>query len=159
MKARVGISSCLLGANVRWDGGHKRADWLDDLSRELEWVAVCPEVELGLGVPREPIQLVAREGVRLLGRESGADHTGAMRAFAERRADELRAAGIAGYVLKSRSPSCGLSVGVVGGEPARGRFAEVLATRWPGLPIAEEEGLRGAEERAIFIARVRAFRL
>lgn len=158
MLARAGISSCLIGERVRWDGAHRRVDFLDELARQLTLVPVCPEVELGLGTPREPIHLVDRGGVRLVGRESGRDHTDAMRAFAERRVDELRALPISGYVVKSRSPSCGLDVAVEGGPSARGRFAAVLIDRMPGLPIVDEEMVRTAEQRAIFLARVWRFR-
>ena len=84
---RIGVSSCLLGSAVRWDGGHRRDAFLvDQLGPFVEWVAVCPEVELGMGVPRETIRLVERGGaVRLVAERSGVDHSEAMRAWARRR--------------------------------------------------------------------------
>src|SRR5690606_4696456 len=107
---RIGISSCLLGHAVRWDGGHKRDAFLvERLGRFVEWVPVCPELELGMGVPREPIRLVARgAGIRLVSVSGGVDWTARMRAFAQRRVRALARLGLCGYVLKARSPSCGL---------------------------------------------------
>src|SRR5437867_8845523 len=76
-RVRIGISSCLLGDEVRFDGGHKRdAPLLEALGPYVEWVRVCPEVELGLGVPREPVRLVAGpRGTRMVGVETQIDHT------------------------------------------------------------------------------------
>src|SRR5512135_2740954 len=107
---RIGISMCLLGEGVRFDGGHKRDAFLvDTFGRYVEWLPVCPEVDIGLGTPREPIRL-ARTGrdIRLVGVKSGADHTVAMRAYADRKAEELAASDLCGYVLKKDSPSCGM---------------------------------------------------
>src|SRR5512133_3246689 len=107
---RIGVSSCLLGQKVRFDGGHKRDAFLvDTFGRHVEWVPVCPEVEVGMGTPREPIRLV-RHGaaVRLLGVKSAIDHTQAMRQWAARRADELASEDLDGYILKKDSPSCGM---------------------------------------------------
>ena len=86
-RPRLGISACLLGDEVRFDGGHKRDRFLTDvLARFVELVPVCPEVELGMGVPREPVRLVRDGGdVRMRGNRSGADHTEAMRRFSTRR--------------------------------------------------------------------------
>ncbi|MGH7879328.1 MAG: DUF523 domain-containing protein, partial [Candidatus Binataceae bacterium] len=121
-----------MGAEVRFDGGHKRDTFIaDTLARFVELVPVCPEVELGLGVPREAIRLERDgEAVRLIAEKSGADHTAAMRAYAERRADALAHEALCGYILKSNSPSCGMErVRVHGahGPPSRsgrGLFAE-----------------------------------
>lgn len=108
-RPRVGISQCLLGDRVRHDGGHKRdAALLHALSSHVEWVPVCPEVEVGMGIPREPIQLVrARDGtpaaaqdVRLRGVTTGDDWTGRMVDFARRRVRELAAHQLSGFVLK-----------------------------------------------------------
>src|SRR4051794_22685545 len=116
---RIGVSSCLLGEEVRYNGGHKRDAFLIDvLGRHVEWVPVCPEVEIGLGTPRPAMRLVrlGRGGpdgsentdVRLITPETGADHTDAMRAWAAARVEALAAAGLDGYVLKKDSPSCGM---------------------------------------------------
>ena len=104
---RVGISSCLLGQKVRFDGGHKRDRFLTDiLAPYVEWVPVCPEVELGMGIPRESIRLVRDDGaLRLRAERSGKDHTRAMERFAAHRVRELGQLELCGYVLKKDSPS------------------------------------------------------
>jgi uncharacterized protein YbbK (DUF523 family) len=107
---RIGVSACLLGQEVRFDGGHKRDSFLvDTLGKHVEWVPVCPEVELGLGTPRETLQLV-RDGVRtrMITTRTGIDHTDAMNAWARRRVEELARDDLDGYVLKKDSPSCGM---------------------------------------------------
>lgn len=155
-RPRVGISSCLIGEEVRYDGTSKMVD-LSDLSEIFECVPVCPEVEIGLGVPREPIELV-RDGdeIRLRGVASRTDHSEAMRSFAARRIERLAALGLHGYVLKARSPSCGPEgVPVAGAADTRaGLFAEELTARLPGLPVVHEEQLADPEERAAFVNRV-----
>jgi uncharacterized protein YbbK (DUF523 family) len=161
MRLRVGVSACLLGQEVRWDGGHKRDRAVVDLLGPLvEWIPVCPEVELGLGVPREPIRLEGRAASpRLVAIESRRDLTRPMERLARRRVDELLAQGIAGYVLKSGSPSCGVSVVPVHGarRPGAGVFARVLMERAPGLPVMEERALHDAARRARFVARMVAY--
>ena len=105
----IGVSACLLGEHVRYDGGHKRnAFLLEELASYVRFVPVCPEVGIGLGVPREGIRLVRRgEEVRLLG-PGGFDHTAAMRRWAVTVMGQLREQGVSGFVLKKGSPSCGL---------------------------------------------------
>jgi uncharacterized protein YbbK (DUF523 family)/uncharacterized protein YbgA (DUF1722 family) len=161
---RIGISSCLLGDEVRFDGGHKRDTFLTEtLAPFVEWVRVCPEVEIGMGVPREPVRLVRKNGdTRMIATRSGVDHTDAMRAFAERRTRQLASLGLRGYVLKKDSPSCGMErVKVFGGAaPARtgvGTYAEILKARLPALPIEEEGRLGDPVLRENFIERVFAF--
>src|SRR5512140_2354304 len=119
-RIRIGVSSCLLGKKVRYDGQHKRDDFLTEvLDPFVEGVPVCPELELGLGVPREPIRLVGRaEAPRLLAERSGADHTDAMRSYAEGRVARLVQEDLSGYVTKKDSPSCGMERVRV--HPARG---------------------------------------
>src|SRR6188508_886814 len=109
-RLRIGVSSCLLGDEVRFDGGHKRdVSLLEAFDPYVEWVRVCPEVELGLGVPREPVRLVsAPGGPRMIAVQSGIDHTGPMQEYAQRRVHELARASLSGYILKAKSPSCGL---------------------------------------------------
>jgi uncharacterized protein YbbK (DUF523 family) len=159
-RLRVGISSCLLGQRVRYDGGHRHEACLTDLlGPHVDWVPVCPEVEVGMGTPREPIRLRRRgEDTRLVGVSSGTDHTDAMRGWASRRLEELGAGRLHGYVLKARSPSCGLAVAVEGAGTEPGMFAAALLERFPGLPVAEEESLRDAASRAVFLDRARAYR-
>lgn len=163
---RIGISTCLLGEPVRFDGGHKRDGFLvDTFGRWVEWVPVCPEVEIGLGTPRETMRLVRAEGgVRLVMPKSGRDHTEAMTSFAERRAAELARADLSGYVLKKDSPSCGMERVKIydrHGTPARtgaGLFAAALAARLPRLPIEEEGRLSDPRLRENFVERVFGYR-
>jgi len=165
---RIGISSCLLGDEVRFDGGHKRdAPLLEAFAPHVEWVRVCPEVEIGMGVPREPVRLLQSGGdLRMIAVHTGTDHTEAMRAFAARRVQALAAMDLRGYVLKSDSPSCGLHgvkvFDVNGGdaEPIRrgtGLFAAALTSAFPDLPIAEERQLADPASRASFLDRVIAY--
>lgn len=162
---RIGISRCLLGEKVRYDGGHRQEPFLTDtLGRFVEWVPVCPEVELGMGTPREPMHLFQMPGgLRLLGVQSGTDHTGAMSTYARRRARELAGENLSGYILKKDSPSCGLErvrLYRPGGQVARrgrGLFAAALAERWPNLPIEEEGRLRDPRLRENWIERVLAY--
>jgi uncharacterized protein YbbK (DUF523 family) len=160
-KPRVGVSACLLGEPVRYDGGHKRHAWLVDVfGPRVEWVPVCPEVEAGFGTPRETIDLVKRPGlsIALMTTTSGVDLTARMRAFAERRVEELARMRLSGYVLKAESPSCGLEVRVIGGGAnARGLFADALVKQCPELPIEEEQGLADADRRLAFVDRVFAY--
>jgi len=161
---RIGISSCLLGCKVRFDGGHKKDDFLTNTFSEwVAWVPVCPEVEVGMGTPRESIRLV-REGdrVALVAPKSGRDWTDAMHAWSERRVAELAGADLSGYVLKKDSPSCGMErVKVYGdGMPVkggRGAFAEVLLARFPDLPLEEEGRLCDPRLRDNFVERVFAY--
>ena len=177
-RPRVGISRCLLGDEVRYDGTHKRdSDLLAALSPHVEWVPVCPEVEVGMGTPREPIHLVADAGgvpsgeshVRLLGVESATDWTDRMHAWARTRAEALRQLGLSGFILKARSPSCGIrdvriergpgEAGRYEQPSGRGLFAEAIVTAMPDLPVADEDDLRDPVARETLLARVRGFRL
>jgi uncharacterized protein YbbK (DUF523 family) len=129
----------------------------------VDLVPVCPEVELGLGTPREPIRLErAGRGFRLVAPGSGADHTDAMRRHAEARVSELERLGLSGYVFKKDSPSCGVQrVPVWRGEASarvgRGAFASVLVARLPDLPVVEESELRDERGRQAFLDRVLAY--
>jgi uncharacterized protein YbgA (DUF1722 family)/uncharacterized protein YbbK (DUF523 family) len=165
-RIRIGISSCLLGQEVRFDGGHKRDRWLTEvLAPYVEWVPVCPELELGMGVPREPVHLVRAEGgVRMLGTRSRRDWSETMRAFAERRVRALAQDDLCGYVLKKDSPSCGMErVKVRDGRglarrDGRGLFAAALLAANPELPVEEEGRLEDAALRESWIERVFAYR-
>ena len=112
---RIGVSSCLLGEPVRYNGGHKRDPFLvQTLGPFVSWVPVCPEVELGLGTPRDTIRLERRgDAVRLIMPSQERDLTDAMRAFAQRRVRELEALKLSGYVLKKDSPSCGMDLSLI----------------------------------------------
>jgi len=163
---RVGISSCLMGEEVRYDGGHQKDAYVTGvLARYVTWVRVCPEMEVGMGVPREPIRLVGDAAApRLIGATSGTDHTERMNEFARRRVNELRDRELSGYILKRASPSCGLErvkVDTGDGPPARtgtGLFARALTAALPLLPVEEEGRLGDAHLRDNFITRVFAYR-
>ncbi len=163
---RVGVSSCLLGREVRWNGGHKRDRFLtDQLAGYVEWVPVCPEVEAGLGVPRETLRLT-REGddLRLVSERSGRDETARLTAFSRHRVRELEGLDLCGYVLKKDSPSCGFErvrIWNAAGMPerrGRGLFAQALAEASPNLPIEEEGRLNDPRLRENWIERVFAYR-
>ena len=162
---RVGISACLLGERVRYDGGHKRDDiLLENLEGICELVPVCPEDELGLGTPREPIGLVGDpRDPRLVGLETGLDLTERMTAFCRKRAGEMESEGIQGFILKSKSPSCGLrdlEVAAPGGEVLNsgvGFWAKALLDRFPGLPMEESDRLREGPLLEAFLERILAF--
>jgi uncharacterized protein YbbK (DUF523 family) len=171
VKPRVGISRCLLGDDVRYDGTNKLNAAVVELAPLVEWVSVCPEVEVGMGVPREPIQLVrdragvrsGAETVRLTGVQSQEDWTDRMDRWARDRVADLAASGISGFVLKARSPSCGPASVLVHEDRSvptptgRGLFAEALAAAMPGLPMIDEEALDDPQTRARFLQTVRAF--
>jgi uncharacterized protein YbgA (DUF1722 family)/uncharacterized protein YbbK (DUF523 family) len=163
---RIGVSSCLLGQKVRFDGGHKRDAFLvDTFGAFVEWVPVCPEVEAGMGLPREPIRLL-RSGsdIRLVGVKSSIDHTDGMSRWSAHRAEKLAREDLDGYILKKDSPSCGMErvkVYDTGGAPARtgrGVFAAALMARFPLLPVEEEGRLSDPRLRDNFVERVFAYR-
>jgi uncharacterized protein YbbK (DUF523 family) len=166
-RPRVGISRCLVGDEVRYDGTHR----LDEtvialLGPYVEWVPVCPEVEIGMGTPREPVQLVASadgvpsmdEHVRLVGITSREDWTDRMYAWARDRARSLTQLDLSGYVFKARSPSCGIDEVVVraidGDRRGRGLFAQALIDALPDLPVTDEAALADAATRARFLEQV-----
>jgi len=163
---RVGLSACLLGYEVRWNGGHKRDPYIvDTLGRWFTWVPVCPEEEIGLGTPREPLRLEGDpKAPRLVFRDTGGDLTDRMRAYAATRAARLERLDLSGYILKSDSPSCGMERVPVYGAGAQavkrgtGLFAAALRRRLPLLPIEEEGRLHDPGLRENFIERVFAYR-
>lgn len=164
-RIRIGVSACLLGHEVRYDGGHRRNRFVaESLARIATLVPVCPEVEVGMGTPREPVRLVRVGGeVRMVGSRSGTDHTEVVRRWAEARVRALEAEDLCGFVLKKDSPSCGLErveVHSRGGvsRSGRGLFAEMLRGRMPLLPMEEEGRLGDPRRRENFVERVFACR-
>lgn len=159
---RIGISRCLLGDEVRYDGGHKRDDFLVDvLGRHVEWVPICPEVEAGMGTPREAIHLVGDpRRPRIQTVRSGNDLTNMLRGFSERRAQELEALELSGYVFKKGSPSCGIErVRVfnrhgMSTQDGIGVFARAFMARFPLIPVEEEGRLCDPILRENFIERI-----
>ena len=159
---RIGISACLLGQTVRYDGGHKRDHFLTDvLAGFVEWVPVCPEMEAGFGTPREAMRLVRGEnGIRLMTINSQQDVTAPLQNASARRIHALEHEDLSGYVLKANSPSCGLMrVKLHDGSrmpsrSGRGLFAGALAEHFPHLPLEEEGRLSDARIRENFIERI-----
>jgi len=159
---RVGISSCLLGRKVRYDGGHQLDTLITEiLGKYFEWVPVCPEMEIGLGAPRETLRLVGdAKRPRLVGTESGRDHTGTMTEWAGKRLEELAQLDLDGCILKKGSPSCGMERVPVyrEGKTARstgtGIYAGLLLGRFSLLPVEEEGRLRDVSNRENFVERV-----
>jgi len=166
-RRRIGVSSCLLGQPVRYDAGHKHDAWVTDmLGRFFDFVAVCPEMEIGLGTPRETLHLEGKPGaVRLVAPKSGSDHTERMSAWAAEKTAGLARQSLCGYILKKDSPSCGLervrlyAAGSTSapGRDGRGLFAAALVRRFPTLPVEEEGRLQDARLRENFVTRVFAF--
>ncbi len=163
---RLGISRCLLGDEVRFDGGHKRDQFLTDiLGRYVEWVPVCPEVEAGLGTPREAMRLVGTpRRPRLVTIVSHHDHTDAMETMIDARLDSLRKQDLSGFVFKRGSPSCGIErvrVYTAQGMPSQsgsGLFARAFRDQFPLTPVEEEGRLCDPVLRENFIERVFCYR-
>jgi len=158
---RLGVSACLLGARVRFDGGHKRSRYLiDELGAHFEFVPFCPEVAIGLGTPRPTIRLVGDpESPRVLGsRDDGLDVTDTLQAYSASRAQRL--GGLSGFVFKKDSPSCGMARVKVyrdTGMPQRdgvGIFARAVQQANPLLPVEEEGRLNDSVLRENFVSRM-----
>ncbi len=162
LRIRIGISSCLLGERVRYDGGHKLDSFLaDTFGQFVEWVPVCPEVECGLPVPREAMRLVGGpDAPRLVANHSGTDHTERMVKWAHEKIECLRSAGLCGFIFKSKSPSSGMQgveVYTPSGAPAGsgvGIFARIFINSFPLLPVEDDIRLRDPFLRESFIERV-----
>lgn len=154
----VGVSACLTGAAVRYDGRDKyNAHLYEDIAESVAFFPVCPEVEMGLGVPRPPIHLQSHDGaVRLVEEDTNRDLTAEMTAYAEARAADLARMGLAGFIFKAKSPSCGLTDIPVAGRqtPGRGLFAATVLAALPDLPAVEAEDLADPATRSAFLKAV-----
>ncbi|WP_319584435.1 DUF523 and DUF1722 domain-containing protein [uncultured Pseudodesulfovibrio sp.] len=163
-RIRIGISACLAGQKVRYDGTSTKAEHLTGvLADYLEFVPVCPEVGCGMGVPREAVRLVGTpEDHRLIGRQTGTDWTGAMRDWADAFLPELERARICGFIFKAKSPSSGMGRVKIysesGGQPTSyagvGLFAAMLMEQFPLLPVEDDGRLHDIGLRANFIERI-----
>jgi uncharacterized protein YbgA (DUF1722 family)/uncharacterized protein YbbK (DUF523 family) len=161
-KIRLGVSSCLLGEKVRFDGGHKRDRFLTEtLSRFVEFVPVCPEVEMGLPTPRETLRLVGEpESQRLVFSKSGEDITERMMAWANKRVVDLEEKELCGFIFKSKSPSSGMERVKLydrNGVPNKqgvGLFARAFMERFPLLPVEEDGRLHDPGLRENFIETI-----
>lgn len=164
---RVGVSACLLGEKVRFDGGHKHARFLTGmLGPYVEFVAMCPEVEIGLGVPRDSLRLLRGEdgAMRLMTPATEHDHTDAMNAWARERVARMAGEDLCGFILRKDSPSCGMERVKIydwNGVPGRtgvGLFAAELLRQHPWLPVEEEGRLNDPLLRENFVECVFAYR-
>jgi uncharacterized protein YbbK (DUF523 family) len=159
-KIRVGISSCLLGEKVRYDGGDKLDVYIvEKLGKHVSFVPVCPEAGCGMSTPREPMRLTGGPAApRLVTVNTKIDLTEKLSAWAKERVRGLEKENLCGFVLKSRSPSCGLKEVEVFGEgdvPAKtgtGIFAKILTERFPALPVEEEGNLHDSEAVKNFLS-------
>ncbi len=162
---KIGISTCLLGENVRYDGGHKLDRYLRDLlGKYVTYVTVCPETESGLPIPREAMRLVGdTENPRLVTIQTGVDHTERLVEWGHRKLDELENENLCGFIFKARSPSSGMErvkIYSEKGHPApkgRGIFAGMFMDRFPLLPVEEDGRLHDPLLRENFIARIFVF--
>jgi uncharacterized protein YbgA (DUF1722 family)/uncharacterized protein YbbK (DUF523 family) len=161
-KIKIGISSCLLGNAVRYDGGHKLDRFLrDTLGQYVEYVPVCPEAECGLGIPREAMRLEGQaDSPRLVTRQTRVDKTEVMVRWAQKRVAELEGENLCGFIFKSDSPSSGMERVKVydeKGMPAKtgvGIFARIFMEHFPLLPVEEEGRLHDTQLRENFIERI-----
>jgi uncharacterized protein YbgA (DUF1722 family)/uncharacterized protein YbbK (DUF523 family) len=161
-KIKLGISTCLLGEKVRYDGGHKWDHFLTDtLGQYVEYVPVCPEVECGFGIPREPFRLVGDfQRPHLVTSQTNHDHTERMLQWAKRRVMELKRENLCGFIFKSGSPSSGMERVKVydpNGIPAKngvGIFARVFMEHFPLLPVEDDGRLKDPKLRENFIDRI-----
>jgi uncharacterized protein YbbK (DUF523 family) len=161
-KIRLGISACLLGEKVRYDGRHKLDHFLSDtLGQYVEWFPVCPEVECGMPIPREVIRLAGDpENPGLVTEGTGNDHTARMKAWAAEKMIALEKEDLCGFVFKSRSPSCGVrgvkvydDAGMLNGV-GTGLFARAFMEHFPIMPVEDEERLHDPALCKNFIARI-----
>lgn len=165
-KIKLGISACLLGKEVRYDGTHKLDHYLrDTLGIFVEWVPVCPEVEYGLPVPREAMQLVGDPNdPRLMTTKTKIDHSSGMKRWASKRVRELEKHDLCGFIFKSRSPSSGMrgvKVYSSQGMPSAtgvGMFARAFMDHFPTIPVEDDGRLHDPGLRENFIERIFAFR-
>jgi uncharacterized protein YbgA (DUF1722 family)/uncharacterized protein YbbK (DUF523 family) len=163
-KIKLGISSCLLGEKVRYNGGHTLDRFLADmLGQYVDYVPVCPEVGIGLPIPREALQLVKYPGdetPRLMTQKTGIDYTERMLSWAGFRLEQLQKEELCGYIFKSKSPSSGMERITVYNEKGMaqrngiGMFARAFMEKFPLMPVEDEERLHDIGLRENFIVRV-----
>jgi uncharacterized protein YbbK (DUF523 family) len=159
---KIGISSCLLGENVRYDGQHKYAGYIvEALGQYVDFLPVCPETAIGLGVPRPPVRLLNRNGhVYAVGVDDpDIDITNALTRFAKQQAAELGT--VSGYIFKSRSPSCGITdTPIITNSKevyGAGLYARQIIEAFPLLPVTDEVSLRHENHADHFLEQVLAY--
>ncbi len=161
-RIRIGISACLLGQPVRFDGGHKHDRYITGtLGEYLDFVPVCPEVEAGFPVPRETFRLVGDpESPRLITTRGKVDHTERMHAWATKRVRELEQEDLCGFIFKKDSPNSGLmrvkvyNAKGMAEKAGVGLFARVFTQHFPLIPVEEEGRLNDAKLRETFIEQI-----
>ena len=162
IRLKIGISRCLLGDRVRYDGGHKKDPFLTDtLSKYVDYIPVCPEVEAGFPIPREAFRLVGDpENPFIVTSKTGKDITNIMKKWAKKRVEELEKESLCGFIFKKDSPSSGMERVKVYNEkgiPQRrgtGIFAGIFMNRFPLIPVEEEGRLHDPILRENFIERI-----
>jgi uncharacterized protein YbgA (DUF1722 family)/uncharacterized protein YbbK (DUF523 family) len=166
-RIKIGVSACLLGKEVRYNGGHSHDRYITNvLGQYFDFVDVCPEVEAGFGIPRETLRLVGNpEKPRLVTSRTGKDLTDIMDNWARKRVKELEKDNLCGFVFKSKSPSSGMErvkvyteKGFPGSNKGVGLFARVFMARFPLVPVEEEGRLHDAALRENFIERIFALK-
>ncbi|MDA0692859.1 MAG: DUF523 and DUF1722 domain-containing protein [Nitrospinae bacterium] len=162
-KLWIGISSCLLGEKVRWNGDHKQNLYAKEiLGKFFDYVPVCPEVEIGMGVPRETVHLAGdKDSPRMVGTKTGTDWTQKMIRFSAGKVRELSSHDLSGFIFKKGSPSCGIErvslyteSGNKANSMAQGLFASTFMKKFPLIPVEEEGRLNDFKIRENFIVRV-----
>jgi len=161
-RIKIGVSACLLGQPVRWNGGHKKDRYITDtLGHYVEYVPVCPEVECGLGVPRETLRLVGDpDNPRLVTSKTNIDHTDRMTRWARKRVKELKKENLCGFIFRKNSPSSGrfnVPVKNFKGMPQKkgvGLFARLFSEHFPLIPVEEDGRLNDAKLRETFIEQI-----
>ncbi len=161
-KIKIGISACLIGEKVRWNGGHKQDHFITDtLGQYVQYVPVCPEVECGLGIPRETLRLTGDANhPRLVTSRSQIDHTQRMKNWAARRLNQLESEDLCGFIFKSDSPSSGMmrvKVYNAKGMPEKkgvGIFAKAFMEKFPRIPVEEDGRLHDPKLRENFIEAI-----
>ena len=165
-KIKIGVSSCLLGEKVRWNGDHKKNHYVSEiLENYFEYVSICPEMEIGMGAPRETVALYGSlEKQRMISKKTQTDWTSPMNDYIKNTMKSLTHEGLCGYIFKSKSPSCGLSrvpvYSKLGSDKARhssGMFAQAFVKRFPLVPIEDEGRLNDPKIRENFIVKVFSF--
>ena len=165
-KIKIGVSSCLLGEKVRWNGDHKQNHFVREiLANYFEYISICPEMEVGMGVPRETVALYGNlEKSRMISRKTQTDWTKPMQKYIKVRINSLAGEDLCGFIFKSKSPSCGLSRVPVysefGSHSVRhgaGMFAQEFTNKFPLIPTEDEGRLNDSRIRENFIAKVFSF--
>ena len=166
-KIRIGVSSCLVGEKVRWNGDHKQDKYVRQvLSKYFEYTPVCPEMEVGMGVPRETVALYGDvEKPKMISKKTQTDWTGPMQKYIKNRIDSLNSDDLCGYIFKSKSPSCGLGrvplYSEFGSNKVKhgpGMFAKAFINSFPLVPTEDEGRLNDPRIRENFIVRVFSFK-